>query len=340
MPGRGMSMHGQGMGHYELEEGEEYCDYDALDAEEEREMQAHARQLAQGRDPRQGHDPWTSWRPPQPERPAWAQDSPTPAWAHEGAGAALMRTNSQGYPKSPGKKSKKRSNSFGGGQLQGGWGTPIVFDEHHLSRRPEDWREGYSSRGISGADISFSSLFRVGRRSSDPNEWSGDTKKRTLATALTFNFTRPNISYDLRRPPEETPFMGSFQPQSQREMMQPAATPAPPRMRLMHPRLPWYIDVVPGFHNTPGVTLYDVLRTLFIELDRAILSRDFWNEELGRRERESLTHAFKERCSRKGKHMQEEIAKGVKRVDFLGLDCVFVGLVRRNGMWEIKTESH
>ncbi|KAJ7258804.1 hypothetical protein B0H12DRAFT_1109620, partial [Mycena haematopus] len=134
-------------------------------------------------------------------------------------------THSQGQPRSPGmkkKRSRRRATSFSGG----GWGIPATFDENNLSRRPEDWRYGYSPRGISGADIAFSSLFRVGKKvdlngtpffflsfffflvttcvllTALPSPtyvltagWPDDTKQRTLAPVLTHNASRPNISY-------------------------------------------------------------------------------------------------------------------------------------------------
>ncbi|KAJ7505915.1 hypothetical protein B0H11DRAFT_361621 [Mycena galericulata] len=285
--------------------------------------------------PGHGHDPRSGW--PGTPVAGWPPQDPTPAWAaHE-----LTRTHSQGgygYPKSP--KKKKRSNSFGGGQLPGWGAAPHTFDEQHLSRRPDDWREGYSPRGASGADLSFSSLFRVGRRSSESGDLM-DTRKRTLTDVLTFNAQRPNILFDVRRPPEATSSFGSFRPRNDRDLMVPALMPAAARMRLMHPRLPWYIDVKRRQPNSASVTLYDVLRTLYEELDRPIASRDFYNEELGKRDRDNLTSAFKERCAMNGKEFaKEEMLKGVKRVDFLGMDCVFLGLVKRNGMWEIKTGDH
>lgn len=43
--------------------------------------------------------------------------------------------------------------------------------------------------------------------------------------ALAFNASRPNISYDMRRAPEETQFMGNFRPRSQGEMVQLAMSP-------------------------------------------------------------------------------------------------------------------
>lgn len=150
--GGGMPMHGMHGGGMEQQwERDE-------EGEERREAWADFAERQEA----EGHNQWAHWGPEQGhgQRPAWAQD-PNAGWGHEGA--ALMRTHSHGQHKSPGKKKKKRTTSFSGGQ--GGWGTPAAFDEHHLSQRPEDWRDGYSPRGISGADISFSSLFRVGKKS-------------------------------------------------------------------------------------------------------------------------------------------------------------------------------
>ncbi|KAF8208095.1 hypothetical protein K438DRAFT_1574893, partial [Mycena galopus ATCC 62051] len=99
-------------------------------------------------------------------------------------------------------------------------------------------------------------------------------------------------------------------------------------------RLPWYVDVT----NAQGVTLLDVLQTLFDELNQPIVARDFWNDEMRLQDRDRLMCAFKEQCSINGREYATEIAKGVKRVDFLGPDVIFVGLVRKkNGVWEIKT---
>ncbi|KAJ7046377.1 hypothetical protein C8F04DRAFT_344271 [Mycena alexandri] len=355
-PVMGTSWFGPGMGsgmpgtHGQPRTDERWEGVDNPEWGEVREAWAHAQgqggqppAWAQGQDPRAAWEAEQAWaqeqawaaqaQGPDP-RTAWAHD-PRAAWAHEGA--PLERTHSwgaQGY-KSPGKKKKKRSNSLGGGLQRGAWGTPAAFDENHLSRRPEDWRDDYSPRGSSGADIPFSSLFR---KKSSAAQWAGDTKKRALAKVLEFNATRPHISYDLRHAPEETAYMGNFKPRSQAEMLQPAVSPIAQRMRLMHPRLPWYVDVEAPL-TQPGVTLVDVIHTLFQELNRPIAGHDFWNEELRKREREGLTYTFKRRCGKRGEFSQEEMLKGVKRVDFLGEECIFVGLVRRSGMWEIKTNA-
>ncbi|KAJ7480655.1 hypothetical protein FB451DRAFT_152172 [Mycena latifolia] len=345
----------RGMPEEELEEGEEFFDYDAEEAlvarEEEEAVERWTRQQwarqaqAQGHDPRagwpqdpraQGHDPRAGW--PQDPRAGWPQDpragwpqEQRPSWAQDDLALARVHSFGEASPK----KKKKRANSLGRGQLQGWGGTGHAFDENHLSQRPDDWRDGYSPRTGLGADLSFSSFFRVGKKADTGGTGEfADTKKRDLCRVLTFNPSAPRIAYDMRKAPEETSFFGAFRPQHAREMAQPAVTPAATRMRLVHPRLPWYVDV----RRQQGITLYDVLRALYDELNLQIAGRDFWNEELGKRDRDGLTRAFKERCQMDGKeHAREEMLKGVKRVDFLGAEVVFVGLARRNGMWEIKT---
>ncbi|KAJ7644801.1 hypothetical protein FB45DRAFT_898701 [Roridomyces roridus] len=217
----------------------------------------------------------------------------------------------------------------------------VAFDEHHLAPRPEEWRAGYTPRGSAATDLSLSSLFRRNTTLDDAGDYV-DTKKRKLADPLVYSAARPGITYDMRLSPDRTRAFGPFKPRTSGDLMQPAVTPATSRMRLVHPRLPWWVDVRQATPNQGGVTLYDVLRTLHDELDRAIGSRDFFNEELGRKDRDALTKAFKERCSLQGgdvrSDVKKEMLKGVKRVDYLGTECVFVGLVKKNGIWEIKTE--
>ncbi|KAK6992567.1 hypothetical protein R3P38DRAFT_2569505 [Favolaschia claudopus] len=298
---------------------------------------------------------WANWGQPQEQgtpgmdpRIPWGQ-SPQGGWDLSAQGAELVRTFSQGHIQSPKKKKKKkvervRANSFSGGMLpQAGWATAaaFAFDANNLSRRPDDWRDGYSPRGIAGADLSLSSFFRVGRKvSADPNDWT-DQKKRLLCRPLTYSSGRTNISYDLRRAPDQSPYMGNFQPRSPQDMYEMAVTPFAARMRLVHPRLPWYVDVGARF-TANGITILDVLHSLFDTLNRPIAARDFWNEEMGKKDRDSLTKTYKERCAKRGDELgvREELAKGIYKVDFLGADCIFVGLVRRNGIWEIKTENN
>ncbi|KAJ7085217.1 hypothetical protein B0H15DRAFT_379950 [Mycena belliarum] len=277
----------------------------------------------------QAPDPRAAWPQTPDPRAAWAQD-PRGAWPTQDD-LMLARAHSQGQP-SPGGKKKKRANSLGRGQLAS-WGAPgtLDFDERHLSPRPDDWRPDYSPRSGVGGDLTLASLFRAKR--SDSGEFA-DTRKRSLCRTLIYSGSRPPIAYDVRRPPALTSFFGAFRPAHAADFSQHALAPAAPRMRLVHARLPWYIDVKHG----QGVTLLDVLQALYEQLDVPIASRDFYCEALQRRDRDALTSAFKERCSMEGRERaREEMAKGVKRVDFLGDEVVFVGLVRRGAMWEIKT---
>ncbi|KAJ7776861.1 hypothetical protein DFH07DRAFT_31607 [Mycena maculata] len=162
----GMAMHSGKQPRYN-EDGEELDS--AYDEEEEEDAWPGLRAGWGQQDPRPrwpqtpAQDPRTGW-PPTPGHDPWAQtrDPLAGQWPRDEVALARTRTISGGHPKSPG-KTKKRSNSFGGGMPA--WGARAMYDETHLAKRPEDWREGYSPRGAMGADLSFSSLFRVGKKS-------------------------------------------------------------------------------------------------------------------------------------------------------------------------------
>ena len=110
-----------------------------------------------------------------------------------------------------------------------------------------------------------------------------------------------------------------------------ATSPPVDRLTLWHPKLPWYIKVRA---STPiGVTIHDVLFGIYTQLRRPITQDEYYTEELTARDREILGWAFEERCAGD----IGEIARGVRRVDFLGREVGFVGLVRsRKGVWELK----
>jgi hypothetical protein len=82
------------------------------------------------------------------------------------------------------------------------------------------------------------------------------------------------------------------------------------------------------------VTVYDVLVQMFQQLDLPITGKHWWNEEIDDVLRGKMTAEFHDRT----RYNQDEIGRGVKRVDFLRGRCIFEGLVKgRNGMWEMKT---
>jgi hypothetical protein len=81
------------------------------------------------------------------------------------------------------------------------------------------------------------------------------------------------------------------------------------------------------------VTIHDVLFGIYTQLRRPISQDEYYTDALTARDREILGLAFEERC---GGDMRE-IAGGVRRVDFLGREVGFVGLIRsRKGVWELK----
>lgn len=116
------------------------------------------------------------------------------------------------------------------------------------------------------------------------------------------------------------------------DLAQLAFQPSATTMRLFHPRLPWYVDIVATHQN--GIMISDVFEALSSQLQMPIRGMHFWNKELGDEGRRKITRAFEMRC----RERPELMPQGVLRVDFLGESCVFQGLVRgAKGMCEIKT---
>ena len=77
-----------------------------------------------------------------------------------------------------------------------------------------------------------------------------------------------------------------------------------------------------------------MLWQLFAQLDVQILGKDWYNECLTDGDRARMAECFQERVEGR----EDEVRRGIKRVDFLRGKVIFEGLVRtRSGMWEIKT---
>jgi len=118
------------------------------------------------------------------------------------------------------------------------------------------------------------------------------------------------------------------------DLAQLAAYPPAPNLRLYHPKFPWYVDIHQS-HLT-GVTVFDVLAQMSLQMQAPIHSRHYYNDVLDSADRTALGKAYKERCS--GRSGQS--SKGIFQVDFLGEKFVFSGLARgKQGMWEIKSRK-
>lgn len=104
-------------------------------------------------------------------------------------------------------------------------------------------------------------------------------------------------------------------------------------MRLVHEKLPWYIDIRVRSTRKP-VTIRDVLLQTHEQLRTAIEASDYYNDEMSERGRAVVQDAFERRCAGVAGAKRR---RGVLRVDYLEGSYIFVGLTRcSSGMWEMK----
>jgi len=162
-----------------------------------------------------------------------------------------------------------------------------------------------------------------------------DTTSRTLDDRIRFSALRdPPVVWDLREELSRVVFRELKRPVTGYDFTRFATEPPTPFMKLYHSRLPWYIEVTTP--NGVGVTLYELFTHIQFFLTSRIKNSDFYNNELTQEEREKISRAWKERCQ----YNQGELSQGVRKVDYLMRDCIFVGLARgRDGMWEMKTRK-
>lgn len=162
-----------------------------------------------------------------------------------------------------------------------------------------------------------------------------DTTSRTLDERIRWSALRePPVTWDLRQELSRAMFRELKRSVTGYDLTRFTTEPPTPYMKLYHPRLPWYIEV--RTTNGVGVTFYELFATIQSVLSSRIKNSDFYNNELTQDEREKISRAWKERCQ----YNLGEKGQGVKKVDYLMRECVFVGLVRsREGTWEIKTRK-
>ncbi|KAG5654743.1 hypothetical protein H0H81_003751 [Sphagnurus paluster] len=203
------------------------------------------------------------------------------------------------------------------------------YTSQNLARRPRDWRPDYDPRAGLASFIP-----RVARRRSDVVAYN-DPQKRTLHPYLAYKANLPPVFVDIRYEPNLTlefpQILQAGRVHNHLDLAQLATQPAAQDMRLFHPLLPWYIDIT-AYHEN-GITIHDVIRQLFMQLDVPIQARHWFNEELDDSIREKMNREFEVRAGGN----PAEIGQGVKRVDFLRGRVFFEGLAKsRNGLWEIK----
>jgi len=102
----------------------------------------------------------------------------------------------------------------------------------------------------------------------------------------------------------------------------PATSPPVQRMRLICRELPWRITVT----NHKGVTVRDILETLYNELNQPMTEGEWWIAQ--DEERERTLAAYKTNCSDEMKDYKRKMDEGVKRIDWLGRKTMLAGVTR------------
>ncbi|KAF5364671.1 hypothetical protein D9758_005640 [Tetrapyrgos nigripes] len=174
--------------------------------------------------------------------------------------------------------------------------------------RPLSWRADYSARPGLLSKVPLPSLLKSPASSPYGLDGFHDPVKRVLHPYLAFSTSLTNfsLSMDLRMNPRHrvqsrdarrlngllVSALGGFAPPihflhlphsselTKIQLNQPACTPPVDRMRLYHPRLPWYVDVVqirPGFG---GVTVGDVILQLWMSLQTQVTQEEYGAEEM------------------------------------------------------------
>ncbi|KAH9912306.1 uncharacterized protein BXZ73DRAFT_56362 [Epithele typhae] len=99
---------------------------------------------------------------------------------------------------------------------------------------------------------------------------------------------------------------------------------------LVHPRLPWHVDV--PVHDRL-LTLFDIFWALYATLHEPLTEADLYNILMDDQTRSRVAAACQARCQ-----TDEERAEGARRVDFLVGEVVMKRMRPvEGGLWEICT---
>lgn len=219
-----------------------------------------------------------------------------------------------------------------------------TYGPEKMARRPRDWRPEYTFK--SGLAAGVKATFSAKTARSDVKEFK-DPVSRNIHPLLAYNPGENGVGleYDLRVPVWDQVKRGTLYTRMNRAMnrvdfSQMATMPAAGFMRLYHPNLPFVIDVTTDLKN--GVSVFDVLQKIFVQINQQIRGRHYWTEALTSGDRRALETAFSERVVQfAGEPVGSDMwNRGFCQIDFLGAagrKFIFEGLVKgKNGTWEMK----
>lgn len=143
-----------------------------------------------------------------------------------------------------------------------------------------------------------------------------------------------DIEFDLRNDPSQPDAvrLRGGRPFESMDFVQLATIPAVHSLRLVHPRLPFPIDIQASKHN--GVTISDVIQQLAAALHQELTQSEYWSHKLKPKKREAMQIAHYDRCQMYG-------GPGMmRRIEYLRAHVIFTGLQKgRKGTWKIKTKK-
>ena len=109
-----------------------------------------------------------------------------------------------------------------------------------------------------------------------------------------------------------------------------ATNPPLPYLDITIPQLPWAVRVVPQNKQLPFVTVMDLLFCLYSQLRLTVTEKEMARFYPSSEAQQMVTSAYQARCNIPGASQAEclkERNKGVKRVDCLGRQTRFAGLM-------------
>ena len=159
---------------------------------------------------------------------------------------------------------------------------------------------------------------------------ASDAELGLLGYDLRVDVSRPNHRMTSRTTAQPFIFDGS----------QLATEPPAEWMRLYHPALPWYIDVERNPEREQGITVLDVLVQMHRQLMVPVTESDVWNEDTTQDTRNLVAQGPRRRAGRAADGSLSFGVYDAVRLDFLGHEYIFEGLVARSsGIWQIKTRD-